>query len=307
MKFITATDKTSGEDIQLSYVDYGQGKPVVMLHGWPVSKEMFEYQLQPLVDAGLRVIAYDRRGFGESDKPWSGYDYDTLTDDLKAVIDGLNLSDVTLVGFSMGGGEVARYFTRYGGANVSKVVLISSVVPYVPKTDDNPKGVPQDTLQELASSAKEDRIGFLESFFKTFYGVGFLSRPVSNAYLDYNVMLASKASGKATLECMQSFGFTDFREDARNINVPTLIIHGESDKTVPIETSGQQAAELINNNQFIIYEGAPHGLHFTEKDRLNQDLVSFITSGNAYSMSFQPQMEANTVILSSNTEGLVTR
>ena len=130
MKFIKTTDKNSGEEIKLSYFDYGKGKPVILIHGWPVSKEMFEYQLQPLLDAGLRVIGYDRRGFGMSDKPWNGYDYDTLTDDLKAVIDELHLQDVTLVGFSMGGGEVARYFGRYGGANVSQAVLISSVVPY---------------------------------------------------------------------------------------------------------------------------------------------------------------------------------
>ncbi len=312
MKFIKSTDKASGEEVKLAYFDYGKGAPVVMLHGWPVSKEMFEYQLQPLVDAGLRVIAYDRRGFGKSDQPWSSYDYDTLTDDLKAVIDGLDLNDVTLVGFSMGGGEVARYFTRYGGAKVSKAVLISSVVPYLPQTDDNPNGVPQDKLQDMSEQAKDDRIGFMETFFKQFYGVGFLNKPVSTPFLNYNISLASVASGKATLECMKSFAFTDFRQDAANINVPTLIIHGDADKTVPIETSGQRAAELIKNNQFIVYEGAPHGLHYTEKERLNQDLINFITGGNAYSMGFQPKADTTTteptrVILSGNTEALTTR
>lgn len=314
MKFIKTTDKVSGGEIKLNYFDYGQGKPVVMLHGWPVCKEMFEYQLQPLIDAGLRVVAYDRRGFGKSDAPWSGYDYDTLTDDLKAVIDGLDLDDVTLVGFSMGGGEVARYFTRYGGAKVSKVVLISSVVPYLPQTDDNPNGVPQDKLQDMANQAKDDRIGFLETFFKQFYGVSLVSHPVSNAFLQYNLTLASLASGRATLECMKAFAFTDFREDAVNINVPTLIIHGDSDKTVPIETSGQRAAEIIKNNQFVVYEGAPHGLHYTEKERLNQDLVNFITGGNTYSMGFQPEAGATisdsdttSIVLPSNGEGLVTR
>ena len=315
MKFIKTTDKTSGEEINLSYFDYGKGKPVVMLHGWPVCKEMFEYQLQPLIDAGLRVIAYDRRGFGMSDKPWSGYDYDTLTDDLKAVIDELNLDDVTLVGFSMGGGEVARYFTRYGGANVSKAVLISSVVPYLPQTDDNPDGVPQDKLQDMADQAKDDRIGFLDTFFKQFFGVSLVSHPVSNAFLQYNVTLASLASGRATLECMKAFAYTDFRQDATNINVPTLIIHGDSDKTVPIETSGQAAAGIIKNNQFIVYEGAPHGLHYTEKERLNQDLVNFITGGSAYATGFQSETETTTagnteytsVILPGNSEGLITR
>ncbi len=305
MKFIKTTDKTSGEEVKLNYFDYGQGKPVILLHGWPVCKEMFEYQLQPLIDAGLRVIGYDRRGFGKSDQPWGGYDYDTLTDDLKAVIDELNLSDITLVGFSMGGGEVARYFTRYGGANVSKVVLISSVVPYMPQTDDNPDGVPQDKLLDMADKAKNDRIGFLETFFKQFYGVSLVSHPVSSAYLQYNLTLASFASGRATQECMKAFAYTDFRQDAANINVPTLIIHGDADKTVPIETSSRRAAGLIKNNQFIIYEGAPHGLHFTEKERLSRDLVSFITNNNIPAGQYVSEPER--VILSGNNEGLVTR
>ena len=308
MKFITTTDKTSGEEVKLAYYDYGQGKPVVLIHGWPLCKEMFEYQLDALVGAGLRVIAYDRRGFGKSDQPWSGYDYDTLTDDLKAVIDGLQLSDVTLLGFSMGGGEVARYFTRYGGANVSKAILVSSVVPYLLQTDDNPNGVPQDKLQEMGDKVKEDRIGFLDTFGKQFFSVSLVNHPVSAPLLDYYRTLASMASPKATMECMKSFGFTDFREDAVNINVPTLIIHGDSDKTVPIETSSQRAAELIKNNQFITYEGAPHGLFYTEKDRLNRDLVSFITEGKAYSNDFQLENSASgSVVLPSNSEGLVTR
>ena len=308
MKFIKTTDKVSGEDIKIAYYDYGQGKPVVLIHGWPLCKEMFEYQLDALVGAGLRVIAYDRRGFGKSDHPWSGYDYDTLTDDLKAVIDGLNLSDVTLLGFSMGGGEVARYFTRYDGANVSKAILVSSVVPYLPQTDDNPDGVPQDKLQDMINQIKQDRIGFLDTFGKQFFGVNLVNHPVSAPALDYYRTLASMASPKATVDCMKAFAYTDFREDAANINVPTLIIHGSGDKTVPLETSGQRAAELIKNNQFIVYEGAPHGLFYTEKERLNQDLVNFITGGNAYSEDFQPAHSATaSVILPSNSEGLVTR
>ena len=304
MKLITTTDAASGEEIKLAYFDYGKGKPVVLIHGWPLCKEMFEYQLEALVGAGFRVIGYDRRGFGKSDQPWDGYDYDTLTDDLKAVIDQLNLSDVTLVGFSMGGGEVARYFTRYGGENVSKVVLISSVVPYMPQTDDNPDGVPQDKLEEMANKAKDDRIGFLDTFGKQFFGVNLVSHPVSTPYLEYNRMLASMASPKATLECMKAFAYTNFRADAVNINVPTLIIHGDSDKTVPIETSSKRAAELIKNNQYIVYAGAPHGLFYTEKERLNQDLVSFISGG---AVSYTSPLPAKSVLLSGNSEGLVTR
>ena len=167
--------------------------------------------------------------------------------------------------------------------------------------------MPQDKLQDMAAAAKDDRIGFLDGFFKTFFGVGFLSHPVSDGFLQYNVNLASMASGKATLDSMKAFAFTDFRDDAKKINVPTLIIHGGADKTVPIETSGQHAAELIPNNHFIVYDGEPHGLHFTAKDRLNQDLVNFITTGNAYSMGSQTEQEPSRVILSGNTEGLVTR
>lgn len=308
MKFITTTDKGSGEEVKLAYYDYGQGKPVVLIHGWPLSKEMFEYQLEALVGAGLRVIAYDRRGFGQSDRPWNGYDYDTLTDDLKAVIDGLNLRDVTLLGFSMGGGEVARYFTRYGGANVSKAILVASVVPYMPQTADNPKGVPVDALQDLLDKARQDRIGFLDSFGKAFFGVNLMHHPLSTPLLEYYRMLGSLASPRATLECMKAFSYTDFRKDAMNITVPTLIIHGDSDKTVPIETSGQRAAELIKNNQFVVYEGAPHGLFYTERERLNQDLVNFITGDEMNASSFHPTTVATgSVVLPSNDEGLVTR
>ncbi len=308
MKFITTTDKTTGEEVKLAYYDYGWGKPVILIHGWPLSKEMFEYQVEALIAGGSRVIAYDRRGFGHSDRPWNGYDYDTLTDDLKAVIDGLNVKDITLLGFSMGGGEVARYFTRYGGANVSKAILVSSIVPYLLRTDDNPDGVPQDQMQDLADKAKQDRIGFLDTFGKQFFGVSLVNHPLSAPLLEYYRMLGSMASPRATLECMKSFSYTDFRNDAMNITVPTLIIHGDSDKIVPIETSGQRAAQLIKNNQFVVYEGAPHGLFYTEKERLNQDLVNFIIGNETVASDFVATTSATTsVVLPSNDEGLVTR
>lgn len=306
MKFIESTDKTTGEVVKLAYYDYGQGKPVILIHGWPLSKEMWEYQVDDLVAAGLRVIAYDRRGFGQSDKPWNGYNYDTLTDDLRAVIEQLGLTDITLVGFSMGGGEVARYFTRYGGEGIVKAVLVSSIVPYIPKTEDNPDGVPQDALEDLAKNAREDRIGFLDSFGKQFFGVNLINRPVSTPLLEYYRMLGSLASPRATLECMKAFSYTDFRQDAPAISVPTLIIHGDSDKIVPLETSGEKAAQLVPNNQYVVYEGAPHGLFYTEKTRLSQHLISFINDGDA--MVFQPAYEqTGNVVLPSNTQGLVTR
>lgn len=305
MKFIESKDNTTGEAVQLAYFDYGTGKPVILIHGWPLSKEMWEYQVDDLISAGLRVIGYDRRGFGMSDRPWFGYDYDTLADDLRAVIEQLDLNDVTLVGFSMGGGEVARYFSRYGGDRVSQAVLISSVVPYMLKTDDNPDGVGADALDGMIDGIKDDRIGFLDNFGKEFFGVQFLKHPVSAPALEYYRNIASMASPRATIECIKSFGYTDFRNDAPAINVPTLLIHGDADKIVPTATSTDVSARLIPNNQYIVYEGAPHGLFFTDKVRLSHHLTSFITTGTA--AVFEPSYPEGTVILPGNDEGLVTR
>ncbi len=264
------------EKINLSYNDYGKGKPVVLIHGWPLSKEMWEYQLNDLVDAGFRVIKYDRRGFGKSDKPWTGYDYDTLASDLNEIITGLNLEDVTLVGFSMGGGEVVRYFSNYNSNKVSKAILISSVVPGMLKSDENPDGVPTKMFEGMMTSLKDDRIGFLEEFGKAFFGIGLVNHPVSAPLMQYYLNLESHASAKATQECMTSFAYTDFISDLDKVNVPTLIIHGTSDKTVPIDATSGRAAKIIVNNTFIKYDGAPHGLFYTHKDKLNKDLIEFI-------------------------------
>jgi non-heme chloroperoxidase len=313
MKFIESKDAVTGEIVKLSYEDYGQGNPVVLIHGWPLSKEMWEYQLEPLINAGSRVIAYDRRGFGKSDRPWSGYDYDSLTDDLRHVIEELDLNNVTLVGFSMGGGEVARYFTRYNGDRVSKVVLISSIVPYMLKSEDNPEGLEQENLNDMMNELKKDRIGFLDDFGKHFFGIHALKHPVSAPLLDYYRMLGSMASPRATQECMKSFSMTDLRKDAQAITVPTLIIHGDADKTVPIEASSRRAVKLIPGSQFVEYEGAPHGLFYTHRERLNMDLVSFITSGQPATDGTEPTSIATDrsvseyVVLPGNEEGLVTR
>jgi pimeloyl-ACP methyl ester carboxylesterase len=280
MHFIETNSKhTSGLPIKLAYTDHGSGKPVILIHGWPLCKEMWEYQCAALIDSGMRVISYDRRGFGSSCKPWSGYDYDTLANDLKAVIDQLKLEDVTLVGFSMGGGEIVRYFSKHGGTKVSKVILISSVTPYLLKTEDNPDGVPRDALNDMRDGVLKDRIAFLDDFGKAFFGVNMVNKPVSTPLLEYFRMLGSMGASHATLECLKSFGTTDFRREMKSVNVPTLIIHGDADKTVPINAAGKQSAASIPMNQFLTYEGAPHGLFYTEKDRLNKDLVSFITKG----------------------------
>ena len=266
------------DDVQLHYRDYGSGKPVILIHGWPLSKEMWEYQIETLVQNNFRVITYDRRGFGKSSQPWNGYDYDTLTDDLKAVIDTLGLTDATIVGFSMGGGEVVRYFSRHGGENVSKAVLVSSIAPFLLKTADNPDGVPQEHNDEVAAAIRKDRIGFLDDFGKKFFSVSLLNKPLSDALMNYYTMLCSFASPRATLECAGSFATTDFREEMVTVKVPTLVIHGDDDKTVPIEISSDKAAKLIPNCEYKVYEGAPHGLFYTHKEKLNADLVAFINS-----------------------------
>lgn len=279
MKYITTKDANTGEEVQLSYKDYGNGNPVVLIHGWPLSKEMWEYQIDPLVNAGLRVVKYDRRGFGKSSKPWDGYDYDTLTDDLKAIMDQLDLRNATLVGFSMGGGEAVRYLSRYGTDRVSKIVLISSVTPYMAKTNDNPDGVDQSIFAEMMERMKEDRLDFLDSFGKKFFGVNVINRPVSAPMLDYYRMLASVALPRAMQQCVLSFAQTDFRHDVKSVNVPALVIHGDADKIVPIEAGGNRTAKLIPGCEYKVYDGAPHGLFYPYRAELSRDLIDFIQSG----------------------------
>jgi non-heme chloroperoxidase len=277
MKYITTTDKQSGEEVKLAYSDYGKGRPVVLIHGWPLSREMWEYQLAALVDSGHRVVKYDRRGFGKSSKPWSGYDYDTLAGDLNAIMEQLNLKDATLVGFSMGGGEVARYLSRYGDKRVSGVVLISSILPYMLKTNDNPDAVDPAVFEGMMKKMKEDRIAFLDDFGKSFFGVSLISHPVSGPMLEYYRMLASFATAQSTQQCAISFSSTDFRNDIASIKVPALVIHGDADQTVPIEASSERLAALLPDAQYIVYEDAPHGLFYTHRERLNNDLVQFIS------------------------------
>lgn len=265
-------------NVKLYVKDYGKGKPVILIHGWPLSNEMWEYQMEALIQNNFRVIVYDRRGFGKSSQPYDGYDYDTLTNDLKSIIDQLQLKDVTLVGFSMGGGEVVRYFSKFKGENVSKAVLIGSVTPFRLKTPDNPEGKSEEENAETAKAINNDRLGFLDVFGKNFFGKSLINDPISDPLLEYYRMLCSFASPKATLECAKSFSTTDFREEMYTVNVPTLIIHGDNDKIVDIEISSKKSAALIPNNQFIIYKDAPHGLFYTHKDKLNADLVSFLNS-----------------------------
>lgn len=274
MSYTTTKDGT-----KLFVKDWGTGRPVVMLHGWPLSSDTFDDLSIAIANAGMRAIAYDRRGFGRSAQPWNGYDYDTLADDLGAVLDATDAHEVTLLGFSMGGGEVARYMSRHGGARVSRAILVASVVPYMLKTSDNPHGVEHAVFDQMTNAMQADRAAFWTDFFKPFYGVGMLSHPVSNEVLHWSATVAMQASLKATLDCAHAFATTDFRGDLASFSVPTLIIHGTADQTVPIDATARQAAARISGSTLIEYEGAPHGLLVTDKIRLAEDVLSFVRQG----------------------------
>jgi len=271
MAYITTHDNT-----KLYVKDWGTGRPVILMHGWPLSADSWDDQAVAFAEAGFRAIAYDRRGFGRSDQPWDGYNYDTLTDDLAAVIEGTGAQDATIMGFSMGGGEVARYMSRHSGKNVVKAALISSVVPYLLKTNDNPDGVPQATFEQMTAGMQQDRAHFFAGFFKDFYGVGLLSSPASEEVLESSRNVAMQASLKATLACANAFATTDFRGDLAAFTVPTLIIHGTADKTVPIDPTGRAAARGISHAKLIEYDGAPHGVFATHKTQLTADLLAFL-------------------------------
>ncbi|MEO8536322.1 MAG: alpha/beta hydrolase [Betaproteobacteria bacterium] len=271
MPYVTTSDNT-----HLFVKDWGSGRPVVLLHGWPLSADSWDDQAMALADAGYRAIAYDRRGFGRSTQPWSGYDYDTLADDLAVVIDKTGATGATIVGFSMGGGEVARYMSRHGGKSVVKAALISSVVPYMLKAADNPQGTPQKTFDEIGKALQDDRAKFFGSFFPDFFGVGVMSHPVSDELLQWARSVSMQASLKATLACAKAFATTDFRPDLAAFRVPTLIVHGTGDKIVPIDAAGRAAERGIKQSRLLEYEGAPHGLFATEKTRLTNDLLAFL-------------------------------
>ncbi|MDQ3386154.1 MAG: alpha/beta hydrolase [Actinomycetota bacterium] len=267
----------NSESVELYYEDHGSGSPIVLIHGWPLSGRSWENQVPALVEAGHRVVTYDRRGFGNSSQPWNGYDYDTFAADLDALLAHLDLSDVTLVGFSMGGGEVVRYIGNYGSARVSKAVLAAAVPPYLYQSDDNPDGGLDDaTIQQFEDSVRGDRIAFLEEFTKNFFTAGEQDDLVSEPNRIYNRQIAAFASPKGTLDCISAFGRTDFRDDLAKIDVPTLVIHGDSDGIVPFEVSGKRSHEMIADSTLELIGGAPHGFNVTHADQFNRALLDFI-------------------------------
>lgn len=256
---------------------WGDGRPVILIHGWPLSGDSWDPVSNALAENGFKAIAYDRRGFGRSDQPSGGYDYDTFADDLAAVIDQCADSDqVALVGFSMGGGEIARYLSRHGSSRVNRVALVSSVVPYMPRTDDNPDGVPQEVFAQMEEGMRADRAHFFSGFFKDFYGVGFIDRPVSEEVLRLSWTSAMMAGLRPTLLSAKAFATTDFRPDLAAFTMPTLVIHGTADKTVPIAVTARKVAEAVRQAELVEYEGEAHGVFATQTERLIADLLSFL-------------------------------
>ncbi|MGI4895665.1 MAG: alpha/beta fold hydrolase [Janthinobacterium lividum] len=256
----------------------GPGRAVVLIHGWPLSGESWSAQVPVLASAGYRVITYDRRGFGRSDKPRSGYDYDTLTDDLHTLLETLDVTDATVVGFSMGGGEVARYFTKYGNERLRSVVFAAAVPPYMAKSDDNPDGpLPPEQAAEMTAALTADEDAFYDDFTTQFFSVDGVLK-VSEAQRQDALALAKQADKRAALACMEAFGTTDFRADLPKVDVATLVIHGDSDGTVPLEGSGARTHAAIAGSRLHVIAGAPHGCNVSHAEEFNQALLAFLAS-----------------------------
>ncbi|MCW2603372.1 MAG: bromoperoxidase [Pseudonocardiales bacterium] len=256
----------------------GPGRPVVLIHGWPLSGESFSNQVPALATAGYRVVTYDRRGFGRSDKPARGYTYDTLSEDLHTLLEALNLTDVTLVGFSMGGGEVARYFSQYGAERLRSVVFASAVPPYLMKTQDNPDGpLTPEQAGEMAAQLTADEDAFYDQFTTDFFTANG-TLVVTEAQRQEAIALAKQADKKAALACMTAFGGTDFREDLAKVTVPALILHGDADGTVPFEGSGARTHALIAGSEVHVISGGPHGCNVSHAEEWNNALLDFLAT-----------------------------
>jgi non-heme chloroperoxidase len=262
--------------IELYYEDHGSGLPVVLIHGWPLSGRSWEKQLTALLAAGRRVITYDRRGFGKSSQPALGYEYDTFAEDLHKLVTALDLRDFALVGFSMGGGEVARYLGTYGTERVSKAVFMASVPPFLLKTPDNPGGVDIGVFDGIKKGIVADRLAFLSQFLANFYNLDVLKgKQISDEVVRDSWNIAAGASPIGTLECVTAW-YTDFRKDLSRIDVPTLVIHGDSDRILPIEVTGKASQAAIKGSRLVTIKGGPHGLNWTHADEVNRELVGFL-------------------------------
>jgi non-heme chloroperoxidase len=284
--------KENSSDIDLYYEDHGSGNPVVLIHGYPLSGASWEKQLPVLLDAGHRVITYDRRGFGKSSQPTTGYNYDTFAEDLHKLVTKLKLRDFALVGFSMGGGEVARYLGKYGSKGVNKAVIISGVPPFLLKTPDNPEGVDGSVFEGIQKAVVADRYAFFTDFFKNFYNTDLLlGKRVSEQAVQASWNVAAGASATASLACVPTW-HEDFRNDLGRIDVPTLVIHGDADRILPITASGLRTAKLIKGARLSVVKDGPHCITWTHAEEVNAELASFLGKGAAQHAVSAPQHEA---------------
>jgi non-heme chloroperoxidase len=280
MPYVTVGKENSG-DIELYYEDHGSGQPVVLIHGYPLSGASWEKQVPVLLEAGYRVITYDRRGFGKSSQPTIGYNYDTFAEDLHKLVTQLKLRDFTLVGFSMGGGEVSRYLGKYGSNDVSKAVIISGVPPYLLKTADNPEGVDASVFAGIEKAVAADRYAFFTGFFQNFYNTDLLlGKRVSEQAVQASWNIAAGASATASLACVAAW-HEDFREDLARIDVPTLVMQGDADRILPITATGLRTAKLIKGARLLVVKDGPHCIPWTHAEDVNAELLSFLGEKNS--------------------------
>ena len=272
----TANTITTKDGTQIYYKDWGTGRPVVFSHGWPLTADAWEGQMVYLAERGYRAIAHDRRGHGRSGQPWNGNDMDTYADDLATLIETLDLKDAVLVGHSTGGGEVARYIGRHGTKRVGKAVLLGAVPPIMLKTAANPGGLPMEVFDGIRAGVRADRSQFFKDLTVPFYGANRPGAKVSQGLKDSFWLMGMQGSLKAELDCIKQFSETDFTEDLKKINVPTLIVHGDDDQIVPIANSAMLAAKLVKGSTLKVYAGAPHGLASTHQEQFNADLLAFV-------------------------------
>jgi len=278
MPYVNVGNENSSP-INLYYEDHGEGRPIVLISGYPLGGASWERQIPVLLDNGFRVITYDRRGFGQSSKPTIGYNFDTLADDLAKLVDYLGLHDFILVGFSMGGGEVARYIGRNGTNNVSKVMFISSLTPYLLKTQDNPEGLDQSVPDGIQKAITTDRYSWLTGFFKNFYNTDvYLGTRVSEQVVQANWNIAASASAYATYACVFSQWHEDFRKDLERINIPTLVMYGDADRLLPPSATAQRTARIVKSAQLEVVKNGPHCITWTHADEVNSTLIKFLTT-----------------------------
>jgi pimeloyl-ACP methyl ester carboxylesterase len=284
--------KENSTSIHLYYEDHGSGHPVILIHGYPLSSASWEKQVPALLAAGHRVIAYDRRGFGKSSQPTTGYNYDTFAEDLRKLVTHLKLKNFTLVGFSMGGGEVARYIGRYGSKGVSQAVIIGGIPPYLLKGADNPEGVDASVFEGIEKAVAADRYAFFTEFFKNFYNTDVhLGKRVSQQAIQASWNTAAIASATASLACVPTW-HEDFRKDVAKIDVPTLVMHGDSDRIVPFSAAGSRTAKLINRAELVVIKDGPHNVAWTHAEEVNEALLRFLAKAGAKGQATAPKRKA---------------